>query len=111
MCLALCKKASWPDSQQPSLASSCLLPLFLPSAEDAGRAENCDLALARGVDKSLCVLCDERCRAVVAKALIENPHAINWALTPRALLGLLALLCGNGYIVGINQIYDTDIDK
>lgn len=24
--------------------------------------------------------------------------------------GLLALLCGNGYIVGINQIYDVDID-
>jgi 4-hydroxybenzoate polyprenyltransferase len=25
-------------------------------------------------------------------------------------MGLLALLCGNGYIVGINQIYDVDID-
>lgn len=23
---------------------------------------------------------------------------------------MLALLCGNGYIVGINQIYDVDID-
>lgn len=48
--------------------------------------------------------------AVVAKALIENPQCIDWALLPRALLGLLALLCGNGYIVGINQIYDVDID-
>lgn len=35
---------------------------------------------------------------------------IDWALLPRALLGVLALLCGNGYIVGINQIYDVDID-
>ena len=25
-------------------------------------------------------------------------------------MGVLALLCGNGYIVGINQIYDVDID-
>lgn len=32
-------------------------------------------------------------------------------LVPRALLGLLALLLGNAYIVGINQIYDVDIDK
>jgi homogentisate solanesyltransferase len=35
---------------------------------------------------------------------------IDWALLPRAVLGVLALLCGNGYIVGINQIYDVDID-
>lgn len=35
---------------------------------------------------------------------------IDWGLLPRALLGVLALLCGNGYIVGINQIYDVDID-
>lgn len=25
--------------------------------------------------------------------------------------GLLALLCGNVFIVGINQIYDVEIDK
>jgi homogentisate solanesyltransferase len=49
--------------------------------------------------------------AVVSKAIMENPQAIDWALLPRALLGLLALLCGNGYIVGINQIYDVDIDQ
>lgn len=35
---------------------------------------------------------------------------IDWGLLPRAVLGVLALLCGNGYIVGINQIYDVDID-
>ena len=35
---------------------------------------------------------------------------VDWNLLPRAMLGVLALLCGNGYIVGINQIYDVDID-
>lgn len=49
--------------------------------------------------------------ALVTKALLENSHLIDWALLPRALCGLAALLCGNGYIVGINQIYDVDIDS
>merc|ERR1711967_14435 len=49
--------------------------------------------------------------ALVSKVLIENPELIQLALFPRALLGLLALLCGNGFIVGINQIYDVEIDK
>ncbi|PSC69563.1 homogentisate prenyltransferase [Micractinium conductrix] len=48
--------------------------------------------------------------AVTAIALLENTGLIDWALLPRALLGVLALLCGNGYIVGINQIYDVEID-
>lgn len=48
--------------------------------------------------------------AVTSKALLENPALIDWALVPKAALGVLALLCGNGYIVGINQIYDVDID-
>ena len=48
--------------------------------------------------------------AVTSKALLENPALIDWGLIPRAALGLLALLCGNGYIVGINQIYDVEID-
>lgn len=49
--------------------------------------------------------------AVVIRALIENSHLIDWGLLPKALRGLAALLCGNGYIVGINQIYDIGIDK
>ncbi|XXG64194.1 hypothetical protein AAC387_Pa05g2206 [Persea americana] len=49
--------------------------------------------------------------ALVTRALIENSHLINWWLLPKALFGLLALICGNGYIVGINQIYDIGIDK
>jgi hypothetical protein len=44
------------------------------------------------------------------QVLLANIDAIDWGLLPRALMGLLALLCGNGYIVGINQIYDVDID-
>ena len=48
--------------------------------------------------------------AVTSKALLENPALIDWGLLPKALLGVLALLCGNGYIVGINQIYDVEID-
>ncbi|MEW5314444.1 MAG: hypothetical protein WDW38_005944 [Sanguina aurantia] len=49
--------------------------------------------------------------AVTTRALLENPEMIDWGLAPRALLGLVALLCGNGFIVGINQIYDVDIDQ
>lgn len=49
--------------------------------------------------------------ALVTRALLENPSLINWLLLPKALRGLLALLCGNGFIVGINQIYDHGIDK
>lgn len=49
--------------------------------------------------------------AVTAKALLENPQLIDWSLLPRALIGVLALLCGNAYIVGINQLYDVKIDR
>ncbi|GMP87119.1 hypothetical protein CsSME_00039638 [Camellia sinensis var. sinensis] len=49
--------------------------------------------------------------SLVARALIENTNLIRWSLLFKAFSGLLALLCGNGYIVGINQIYDIGIDK
>ncbi|KAL2464803.1 Homogentisate solanesyltransferase [Forsythia ovata] len=49
--------------------------------------------------------------SLVARALIENPNLIRWSLFLKAFSGLLALICGNGYIVGINQIYDVGIDK
>lgn len=49
------------------------------------------------------------------RALIDTPGAItnaNWGyMLPRAFMGMFALLCGNCFIVGINQIYDKDIDK
>ncbi|KAL6523175.1 hypothetical protein OROGR_016778 [Orobanche gracilis] len=49
--------------------------------------------------------------SLVTRALIENPNLIRWSLLLKAFSGLVALICGNGYIVGINQIYDVDIDK
>ncbi|XP_031478605.1 homogentisate solanesyltransferase, chloroplastic [Nymphaea colorata] len=49
--------------------------------------------------------------ALVTRALLENQHLINWSLLLKAISGLIALICGNGYIVGINQIYDIGIDK
>nr|AKM76574.1 AT3G11945-like protein [Pelargonium cotyledonis] len=49
--------------------------------------------------------------ALVARAVIENTNLIKWTLVLKALSGLFALICGNGYIVGINQIYDIGIDK
>ena len=49
------------------------------------------------------------------RALIDTPGAIgtaNWgAMLPRAFAGMVALLLGNAFIVGINQIYDKDIDE
>lgn len=53
--------------------------------------------------------------AGTTRALIDTPGAIanaQWGvLLPRAFLGMLALLLGNAFIVGINQIYDEPIDK
>ncbi|KAI0567819.1 UbiA prenyltransferase [Gracilaria domingensis] len=46
-----------------------------------------------------------------ARALLESSAYIDWALFPRAIIGLLALLLGNAFIVGINQIYDIRLDK
>jgi homogentisate solanesyltransferase len=47
---------------------------------------------------------------VAARAAIHS--ATFWThLLPRALIGVTALLLGNAFIVGINQIYDEDIDK
>jgi homogentisate solanesyltransferase len=47
----------------------------------------------------------------VTRALLENPSKFSINLLPKAMVGLLALLCGNAYIVGINQIYDVQIDE
>ncbi|KAJ0027688.1 hypothetical protein Pint_36312 [Pistacia integerrima] len=49
--------------------------------------------------------------ALVGRALIENSNLIKWSLLLKAFSGLVALICGNGFIVGINQIYDVGIDK
>lgn len=53
--------------------------------------------------------------AGTTRALIDTPGAIanaNWGYQlPRAVVGMIALLMGNAFIVGINQIFDEDIDK
>merc|ERR1719453_956554 len=53
------------------------------------------------------------CFTGVGRALIESPSFVAMlpALLPRAMLGVLALLLGNLFIVGINQIYDVEIDE
>ena len=52
--------------------------------------------------------------AGTTRALIDTPGAIanaQWsAMLPRAFVGMIALLLGNAFIVGINQIFDKDID-
>jgi len=53
--------------------------------------------------------------AGTTRALLDTPGALataQWGkLLPRAFLGMVALLLGNAFIVGINQIYDVGIDK
>ena len=49
------------------------------------------------------------CFTGVGRALVESPTFLPLipALLPKAMLGVLALLLGNLFIVGINQIYDV----
>ena len=53
--------------------------------------------------------------AGTTRALVDTPGAIanaNWGtMLPRAFFGMAALLLGNVFIVGINQIYDKEIDE
>lgn len=53
--------------------------------------------------------------AGTTRALIDTPGAVAnaaWGkLLPRAFIGMIALLLGNAFIVGINQIFDEGIDK
>lgn len=52
--------------------------------------------------------------AGTVRALVDTPGAIGTAqwstMLPRAMAGMMALLFGNAFIVGINQIYDEEID-
>lgn len=53
--------------------------------------------------------------AGTTRALLDTPGALataQWGrLLPRAAIGMVALLLGNAFIVGINQIYDKEIDE
>jgi len=53
------------------------------------------------------------CFTGVGRALVEAPSFLTMipSLLPKAMLGVLALLLGNLFIVGINQIYDVEIDQ
>ena len=57
------------------------------------------------------ILASCACVTRVMLKCIETQPVIEWRLLQTAFFGLVALLCGNAYIVGINQIYDVDIDK
>jgi len=57
------------------------------------------------------ILASCACVTRVLLKCVESQPVIEWKLLHTALYGLVALLCGNAYIVGINQIYDVDIDK
>ncbi|PON82410.1 Prenyltransferase [Trema orientale] len=49
--------------------------------------------------------------ALFARGLYENPSLFRWSLMFKAFFALLVLICGHGCIVGINQIYDIDLDR
>lgn len=53
--------------------------------------------------------------AGTVRALVDTPGALasaQWSvMLPRAALGMVALLLGNAFIVGINQIFDVELDR
>jgi len=57
------------------------------------------------------ILASCACVTRVMLKCIQTQSVIEWKLLQTAFYGLVALLCGNAYIVGINQIYDVEIDK
>ncbi|GMN38981.1 hypothetical protein TIFTF001_008217 [Ficus carica] len=46
-----------------------------------------------------------------ARVLVENPHMFRWSLLFKAFSGLIAIMLSRAYSIGINQIYDADIDR
>ena len=97
------------------------VPPVVPAAEEAAAAVDASL-LERASEAAGAVYRLSRphtirgtllaCFTGIGRALIESPSFVAMlpALLPRAMLGVLALLLGNLFIVGINQIYDVDID-
>jgi hypothetical protein len=118
-----------PAAVRPSLASARLLPscarASVPYAQAEGvlDAQDPEAAPASLADKVDAVYKFSRphtirgtllaCFTGVGRALVESPSAIPMipSLLPRAMLGVLSLLLGNLFIVGINQIYDVEIDQ
>ncbi|GMN31269.1 hypothetical protein TIFTF001_044561 [Ficus carica] len=46
-----------------------------------------------------------------ARVLVENPRLFKWSLLLKAFTGLIAIVLSRAYFIGINQIYDADIDR
>lgn len=81
---------------------------MLPSAKRS--------AASRSAERNLLAILSEKCVHILStKNVASSPFCprsrCSLGLVPRALLGLVSLLLGNAFIVGINQIYDVDIDK
>ncbi|GMN35410.1 hypothetical protein TIFTF001_045014, partial [Ficus carica] len=49
--------------------------------------------------------------SIYARVFVENPQLFKWSLLFKAFPGLIALLHSQAYYIGINQIYDIDIDR
>lgn len=49
--------------------------------------------------------------AITARAILDHPGSVGPHILRTAPLSLLCVLAGNGYIVGINQICDLEIDR
>nr|UUA80539.1 putative prenyltransferase [Morus alba] len=46
-----------------------------------------------------------------ARVFVENPQLFRWSLLLKAFPGLIAIILAHAYFIGINQIYDVDIDR
>lgn len=112
-----------PATQLPSLPAtrpSANVPLR-SSAEGAGENEKEKMSVGKMMNALYrftrphtirgTILASCACVTRVFLTTIQTMPYVEWHLIQTAMIGLLALLCGNAYIVGINQIYDVDIDK
>nr|AJD80983.1 flavonoid prenyltransferase [Maclura tricuspidata] len=46
-----------------------------------------------------------------ARVLVDNPQFLKWSVVLKAFPGLIAMILATAYYIGINQIYDADIDR
>ena len=102
------------DSMQSMLCRFLVFPLIsISSLKSQIHSEEVNITFR--LSESSFVFCELDRATLPPDCLLLFMHsallqAIDWSLLPRAVLGVLALLCGNGFIVGINQIYDVDVD-
>merc|ERR1719238_826533 len=134
--LLLCSASGFAPPRSPLLSAPLLrnaavrkfAPIAVASADDAPPADTSPLPPSAASPSGVLDAADAvyrfsrphtirgtllACFTGVGRALIEAPEYLPLLLPllPRALLGVLALLLGNLFIVGINQIYDVEIDE